>query len=123
MRMRTDVNADLLAIMQARNVTFHFSSLKVILRESCQEETRDHQHCYGGQRSTAHLRHVRELGNLLLQPQTYKYQFNLLQIISKLIFCKLSRSHFFDLAFVSTVPQIKLWENCWSVSPETVVVN
>lgn len=75
---------------------------------------------YGAQRNTTLPRHVHEPGNLLLQPQAYKHQLNLLQIISKLICCSLSQSHSFDLVFISTVPQMNLWESCRSTSPESL---
>lgn len=76
--MQTDVNANSFAIMQAHNVT-----LRVVLRECCLS-------CYllrkrswlstfaGGLINAAYLRHGCELGNVLLQQQTNKHQFNLL---------------------------------------------
>ena len=48
----------------------------------------------GAQRGPIHRRHACELGNLLWQPQVYKHQFNLLQIIPQLICCKIYQSHF-----------------------------
>lgn len=66
------------------------------------------------------LRYVCEQGNLLLQPQAYEHHFNLLEIIPKLICCKLSPSHSFELALFPQSHKLNLGESCLSTSPETV---
>lgn len=76
--MQTDVNANSFAFMEAHNVT-----LRVVLRECCLS-------CYlfrerswpstlaGSLINVTYLRHGCELGNVHLQQQTNKHQFNLL---------------------------------------------
>ena len=98
--MQADGNANLLAIAMAHNVIFHLGALAVALRRCCltcyllEERSQAINTAMRAQRGAIHRRHACELGNLLWQPQVYKHQFNLLQIIPQLICCKIYQSHF-----------------------------
>lgn len=72
--MHTYVNADLLPITQAQNVTFHFGTLKGVLGESCQRCHLLRKRPEAISTITAtHLRHMCEPGSWLQEPQIYKH--------------------------------------------------